>query len=96
MWWPLCSRRSGALLIDEAAPVDVLDGLRQAVAAEPWVDEVAELTAVYVGSGHLLVLAHVVPVEGADRLGGVDRLRRRLLALPTVAAVEVTPVERAS
>jgi Co/Zn/Cd efflux system component len=90
------ARRCGALLIDEAAPVDVLDGLQQAVAAEPWVDEVAELTAVYVGSGHLLVLAHVVPVEGADRLGGVGRLRRRLLALPTVAAVEVTPVERAS
>jgi hypothetical protein len=58
--------------------------------------EVAELTAVYVGPRHLLVLAHVVPVEGADILGGVGRLRRRLLPLPTVTAVEVTPVERAS
>jgi cation diffusion facilitator family transporter len=90
------ARRSGALLIDEAAPADVREGLRQAVAAEPWVAEVAELTAVYVGPGHLLVLADVVPVEGADLLGGVGRLRRRLLALPTVAAVELTPVERAS
>jgi hypothetical protein len=42
------------------------------------------------------VLAHVVPVEGADLIGGVGRLRRRLLSLPAVAAVEVTPVERAS
>jgi hypothetical protein len=37
-----------------------------------------------------------VPVQGADLLAGVGRLRRRLLALPTVAAVEITPVERAS
>jgi hypothetical protein len=42
------------------------------------------------------VLAQVVPVQGADLLGGVGGLRRRLLGLPTVAAVEVTPVERAS
>jgi divalent metal cation (Fe/Co/Zn/Cd) transporter len=89
-------RRNGALLIDEAAPADVREGLRQAVAAEPWVAEVPELTAVYVGPRHLLVLAHVVPVQGADLIGGVGRLRRRLLSLPAVAAVEVTPVERAS
>jgi cation diffusion facilitator family transporter len=88
-------RRSGALLIDEAAPADVRERLRQAVAAEPWVAEVAELTAVYIGPRHLLVLAHVVPVEGADLLAGVGRLRRRLLSLPAVTAVEITPVEPA-
>jgi cation diffusion facilitator family transporter len=87
-------RRSGALLIDEAAPADVREGLVQAVAAERWVAEVAELTAVYIGPRHLLVLAHVVPVEGADLIGCVGRLRRRLLSLPAVAAVEITPVER--
>ena len=54
------------------------------------------LTAVYIGPRDLLVLAHVVPVPGADLLAGVGRLRRRLLALPAVTAVEVTPVERAS
>jgi hypothetical protein len=43
-----------------------------------------------------LVLAHVVPVQGADLLVGVGRLRRRLLSVPAVAAVEITPVERAS
>jgi cation diffusion facilitator family transporter len=89
-------RRSGALLIDEAAPADVRERLRQAVAAEPWVAEVPELTAVYVGPRQLLVLAHVVPVEGADLLGGVGRLRRRLLSVPAITAVEITPVERAS
>jgi cation diffusion facilitator family transporter len=88
--------RNGALLIDEAAPADVRERLRQAVAREPWVAEVAELTAVYVGPRRLLVVAHVVPVQGADLLGGVGRLRRRLLSLPAVAAVEITPVERPS
>jgi cation diffusion facilitator family transporter len=89
-------RRNGALLIDEAAPADIRERLRRAVAAEPWVAEVAELTAVYVGPRHLLVLAHVVPAEGADLPAAVGRLRRRLLALPAIAAVEITPVERAS
>jgi cation diffusion facilitator family transporter len=89
-------RRNGALLIDEAAPADVRQRLRQTIAAEPWVAEVAELTAVYVGPSQLLVVAHVVPVEGGDLLGGVGRLRRRLLSVPAVAAVEITPVERPS
>jgi cation diffusion facilitator family transporter len=89
-------RRNGALLIDEAAPADIRERLRQTVAAEPWVAEVADLTAVHIGPKQLLVLAHVVPVEGADLLGGVGRLRRRLLSQPAVAAVEVTPVERSS
>ena len=39
---------------------------------------------------------HVVPIEGADLLGGVSRRRRRLLSIPAVTAVEITPVERAS
>lgn len=89
-------RRSGALLIDEAAPADVREGLRRAVAQEPWVAEVASLTAVYIGPRHLLVLAHVVPVEGTDLPACVGGLRRRLLSLPAVAAVEITPVERTS
>ena len=88
----LLIRRNLALLIDEGAPADVRDRLRRAVAAEPWVAEVADLTAVYVGPKQLLVLAHVVPVDGADLTAGVGRLRRRLLSLPTIAAVEVTPV----
>jgi hypothetical protein len=68
--------------------------LRQAMAREPWVAEVAELTAVYIGPKHLLVLAHVVPVDGADLPGNIDRLRRRLLGVPAIAAAEITPIER--
>jgi cation diffusion facilitator family transporter len=91
----LLMRRNGALLIDEAAPADVRERLRRAVALEPWVAEVTELTAVYVGPKQLLVLAHVVPVDGAELPVAVGRLRRRLLAVPAISAVEITPVERA-
>jgi cation diffusion facilitator family transporter len=91
----LLMRRNLALLIDEAAPADIRERLRQAVAAEPWVAEVTELTAVYIGPRQLLVLAHVVPVDGADLPASVGRLRRRLLAVPAIAGVEITPVERA-
>lgn len=87
-------RRNGALLTDEAAPADIRERLRQGIAAESWVAEVAELTAVYIGPRQLLVLAHVVPVEGADLLRAVGGLRRRLLGVPAIAAVEITPVER--
>jgi cation diffusion facilitator family transporter len=87
-------RRNLALLTDEAAPADIRERLRQAVAREPWVAELAELTAVYIGPRHLLVLAHVVPVDGADLPANIGRLRRRLLAVPAIAAVEITPIER--
>jgi cation diffusion facilitator family transporter len=87
-------RRNLALLTDEAAPADIRERLRLAVAREPWVAEVAELTAVYIGPRHLLVLAHVVPVDGADLPGNIGRLRRRLLAVPAIAAAEITPIER--
>ncbi len=87
-------RRNLALLTDEAAPADIRERLRQAVARESWVAEVAELTAVYVGPRHLLVLAHVVPVDSVDLPGNIGRLRRRLLAVPAIAAAEITPIER--
>jgi cation diffusion facilitator family transporter len=87
-------RRNLALLIDEAAPADIRERLRQAVAGEPWVAEVAELTAVYIGPRQLLVLAHVVPVDSADLPANIGRLRRRLLAVPAIAAVEITPIEQ--
>jgi hypothetical protein len=37
-----------------------------------------------------------VPAAGADLLGGVDQLRRRMLSLPAIAAVEITPIQRTS
>jgi divalent metal cation (Fe/Co/Zn/Cd) transporter len=90
----LLIRRNAALLIDEAPSADVREGLGQAVAEEPWVAEVAELTAVYIGPRQLLVLVHVVPVDGIELTAAVGRLRHRLLAVPAIAAVEVTPVDR--
>ena len=92
----LLIRRNAALLIDEAPPADIREGLRQAVAEEPWVAEVAELTAVYIGPRQLLVLVHVVPVDGTELTAAIRRLRHRLLAVPAIAAVEVTPVDRAN
>jgi len=54
------------------------------------------LIAVYIGPRHLLVLAHVVPVQGVDLLGvsagsvtGCCRFRR-------APRWEITPIERAS
>ena len=88
-------RRNLALLTDEAAPADIRERLRLAVAREPWVAEVAELTAVYIGPRQLLVLAHVVPIDSAELTANIGRLRHRLLAVPAIAAVEITPVERA-
>jgi hypothetical protein len=40
------------------------------------------------------MLVHVVPVDSAELTVGVGRLRSRLLAVPAIAAVEITPVER--
>jgi divalent metal cation (Fe/Co/Zn/Cd) transporter len=88
-------RRNLALLMDEAAAADIRERLRQAVAREQWVvAQVAELTAVYIGPRHLLALAHVVPVDSADLPANIGRLRRRVLAVPAIVAVEITPVER--
>jgi divalent metal cation (Fe/Co/Zn/Cd) transporter len=92
----LLIRRNAALLIDEVPPADVREGLWQAVAEEPWVADVAELTAVYLGPRQLLVLVHVVPLDGTELPAAIHRLRHRLLAMPAIAAVEVTPVDGAS
>jgi hypothetical protein len=61
----LLMRRNLALLVDQAAPADIRERLRQAVAAEPWVAEVAELTAVYIA------------VEAPRSSGRPDRLMVR-------------------
>ena len=68
----------------------------KAVAEEPWVAEVAELTAAYIGPRQPLVLVQVVPVDGTELTAAIRRLRHRLLVVPAIAAVEVTPVDRAN
>jgi cation diffusion facilitator family transporter len=88
----LLVRRNAALLIDESAPADVRARLRDLVAAQDWVAEVANVTAVRVGPNQLLVLVEVVPRDGADIVGGTASLRETLVALPAVTRAEVTPV----
>lgn len=89
----LLMRRNGALLIDESAPREVRMRLREQVLREPWVKEVADVTAVRIGPHHLLVHVDVVPA-GEDRLvEHIAELRQRLLDVDGVQSVEITPVE---
>lgn len=90
----LLARRSAALLIDESAPADARDRLRDLVASQPWVQRVAQVVAVRIGPSQLLVIVHVVPQPGTDAdalVENIAELRRRLLALPVVSQAEVTP-----
>ena len=87
-------RRNAALLIDENAPPDVRDRLRELVASEWWVVDVPELLAVRVGPNQLLVIVHVVPVAACDLIAEIAALRDTLEALPVVSRAEVTPMAR--
>jgi cation diffusion facilitator family transporter len=69
------------LIVGEAPPDEVLDGLRAAIASEPGVDKVIDLRAVQMGTKQLLVLARVsvkdnIPAGDAEHL--LVRLRKRL------------------
>lgn len=91
----LVAHRSRTLLIDEAAPPDVVALLRPAVDDEPWVDRIVSFQAVYMGPVRLLVTTVVRPTAEvlsgpADELvARVVALRERLLALPAVVAATV-------
>jgi cation diffusion facilitator family transporter len=94
----LLARRSKALLIDAAAPDDVMETLRDAIGPQPWIHTVHDLRAVYVGPSQLLVAIDVEPCPdltrrpGAELLERAGDLRRRLLEQPTVAEAVVTLV----
>jgi cation diffusion facilitator family transporter len=88
----LLMRRNAALLIDESAPADVREQLRERVAAEWWVSEVRELLAVRIGPSQLLVIVQVVAVSGCDLIDEIAGLRRSLLEIPAVNRIEITPV----
>jgi cation diffusion facilitator family transporter len=69
------------LIVGEAPPEEVLEGLRAAIASEPGVDKVIDLRAVQMGTKQLLVLARVsvrdnIPAGDAEHL--LVRLRKRL------------------
>jgi cation diffusion facilitator family transporter len=86
------ARRNAALLIDESTPPDVRERLTCVLEEERWIVRVAELTAVWTGPEEVLVLVHVVPDAAADVIDGIATLRAKLLAVPAVQRVEVTPV----
>ncbi|WP_433604857.1 cation diffusion facilitator family transporter [Dactylosporangium sp. CA-139114] len=94
----LLARRSKALLIDAAAPDDVMETLHEAIGPQPWIHEVRELRAVYVGPSQLLVTVNVEPCAdvrarpGAELVGHVTELRTRLLRNPAVADAVITVV----
>jgi cation diffusion facilitator family transporter len=91
----LIARRSKGLLIDESAPPDVLDRLRERIAGEPWVAAVVALTAVFIGPRRLLVTARIAPTATAvagsahDLVARAAALRRELLSLEVIGEAEV-------
>jgi cation diffusion facilitator family transporter len=97
----LVARRSKGLLIDESAPADVLDRLRERIVAEPWVRRIEALTAVYIGPGRLLVTMRLLPVPEMSRLPAqelVERayaLRVALCSADVIADAEITLVPEA-
>ena len=91
----LLARRAKALLIDESAPLDVIEPIRAAIERPDWVSEIRRLDAIFVGPAQLMVVASVVPVPGAldanghDLIGRVDSLRQTLLDSPAITEVAV-------
>jgi cation diffusion facilitator family transporter len=65
------------LIVGEAPPEEILDGLRAAIAREPGIDKVMDLRAVQMGTKQLLVLARV-SVRDSIRAGDAERLLVRL------------------
>jgi cation diffusion facilitator family transporter len=94
----LLAVRSKALMLEEAAPADVVDPIRSRVLGAGWVGELVDLHAVYLGPSRLLVNAWIRPAgtelaePGGDLVERVDRLRADLLADPGIAQVTVTLV----
>jgi hypothetical protein len=92
----LLARRCKSLLLEESAPADVLEPIRERVNRAGWVGELTELHAVYVGPSDLLINLWITPSPaGLDATAGelvehVGRLRGDLMADPVVAQVTVT------
>ncbi|AEV83597.1 Zinc transporter 9 [Actinoplanes sp. SE50] len=86
----LLARRSKALLLDESAPADVLDPIRERVDRQDWVARVGDLHAVWVGPSQLLVNVRVTPTDSDELVERVTRLRRDLQDDDVIALVTVT------
>src|SRR3954454_6883473 len=87
----LLARKSKGLLLEEAAPDDVVEPIRRRVVETDWVGEPTTVHAVYVGPSSLLVNIVVAPARnGGDASAAaliekVDRLRAELTADPSIA-----------
>jgi cation diffusion facilitator family transporter len=86
----LLARRSKALLLDESAPADVLEPIREWVDGQEWVVAIRDLHAVWVGPSQLLINLRVTPVVSGRLVEQVSQLRRELLEDDSVAQVTVT------
>ncbi len=92
----LLARRTKGLLLEEAAPEDVVAPIHAEVRRADWVDQIHELHAVYVGPSSLLVNMWVTPLPdyqarpSVELLSRVDELRSGLLAQPAVTQVTIT------
>jgi cation diffusion facilitator family transporter len=98
----LLARRSKALLLEESAPADVIDPIRDRVRAAAWVDDLPDIHAVYVGPSSLLVNLWVAPAgparggSAAELVRQAAELRRELLADPGIAQVTITLTDAGS
>jgi cation diffusion facilitator family transporter len=94
----LLAVRSKALMLEEAAPVDVADPIRARVSAVEWVGELTDMHAVYLGPSRLLVNLWIRPSSsalagtGGELAALADRLRSELLADEGIAQATVTLV----
>ncbi len=92
----LLARRTKSLLLDEAAPPDVMAPLRQLVSTVDWTAGEPEVRAVVVGPAQLLVDVRAIPADRmrdtTELVREVDHLRRRLLEVPAIVDVTVTLV----
>jgi cation diffusion facilitator family transporter len=90
----LLARKSKGLLLEAAAPEDVVEPIRRRVVETDWVGEPTTVHAVYVGPSSLLVNIVLAPALFEESAGAlidkVDRLRKELEADPSIAQVTVT------
>jgi cation diffusion facilitator family transporter len=89
--------RNRRLLSNQAVPDRYVDQLRDRIRAEPGVEEVRGIEAVYLGPGQVLVAADVRMDPALDARGVADALTglraRMCSSIPAVARLYLTPVE---
>jgi cation diffusion facilitator family transporter len=97
----LLARRTKGLLLEEAAPDDVVEPINAVITRADWVGQVTDLHAFYVGPASLLVNVWAAPRPeyrerpAADLLDEVDELRSTLLSHPAISQVTITLVAAA-